>query len=197
MSRLLRIIHGYLYNLFLPILVHPPGKQTASGFYTYHRLNLMRFLVVHSENIYGRVLDVGAGTWSYPRKLFGSQCQYIAVDSVKHSNIDVICDIHLLNTTFAIMSFDFILCIDVIEHVSKPWEAVIQMYDVLKIGGALLLTSPFNYPLHGNDVVRDYWRVSADGLCSLLLDHAKFSKLDIQTFGPPKYPFTITAVARK
>jgi len=140
---------------------------------------------------------VGVGTWPYPRQLFQDRCEYIATDCFEHPNIDVVSDIHHLTDVFQPDSFDFVICTDVLEHIPRPWEAVRELYAVLKPGGILLLTTPFNFHLHGNEQVRDYWRISADGLRVLLQEIAGFDEIEITPIGHPEFPFSHTVVAKK
>jgi SAM-dependent methyltransferase len=137
------------------------------------------------------------GTWSYPRQLFQDRCDYVAVDCFEHSNVDVVCDIHRLIEVFQPESFDFVICTDVLEHIPYPWQAVRELSEVLKPGGRLLLTTHFNFHLHSNEQVRDYWRISADGLRVLLQEVASFDEVDITPVGNSEFPFSHTVVARK
>ena len=45
-------------------------------------------------------------------------------------------------------SFDAVMCIEVIEHVPNPVEALGEIHRVLKKGGNLILTAPFNSLTH-------------------------------------------------
>lgn len=165
--------------------------------YTIPRENIIRFLDEWKGQIQGKVLDVGVGTWKLPRQLLQDQCNYIATDCFEDPNIDVVSDIHTLSRTFDQNSFDFVLCTDVIEHVERPWMAVRQLHAVLKPGGILLLTTPFNFHLHGDRSFKDFWRISADGLRFLLLEEAGFSDVKITATGHPDFPFNHLVVARK
>ena len=139
-------ISGWLYRLFLPILVKPPRVVYQGNLYTLPRENIIRFLELWEDKIHGRVLDVGVGTWALPRQLLQDHCEYIATDCFEHPNIDVVSDIHTLSQTFEADSFDFVLCTDVMEHVERPWIAVAQLYTVLKPGGILLFNHPVQFP---------------------------------------------------
>lgn len=188
---------GWLYRLFLPLLVNPPRVVYRGNLYTIPRENIIRFLDEWKSQIHGKVLDVGVGTWQLPRQLLKDRCDYVATDCFEDPNIDVMSDIHALSQTFEQNSFDFVLCTDVIEHVERPWMAVRQLYAVLKPGGTLLLTTPFNFHLHGNGTFKDYWRVSADGLRFLLLEEAGFKDVHITALGHPNFPFSHLVVAIK
>ena len=190
-------LHGAIYRLALPALVRPPAARYRGKVRTLARIGIMRFLESWQDRIHGKVLDVGVGTWPYSRQSFQDVCEYTATDCFEHPNIDVVSDIHRLTDVFEPESFDFVICTDVLEHIPRPWDAVRELYAVLNPGGTLLLTTPFNFHLHDNELVRDYWRLSADGLGVLLREVAGFDEVDITPVGHPEFPFSHTVVARK
>ena len=59
-------------------------------------------------------------------------------------------------------SFDTVLLLEVLEHVAEPERVLAEIQRVLRIGGVLLLSMPFLYPLH--DSPHDYQRYTAPGL---------------------------------
>lgn len=63
---------------------------------------------------------------------------------------------------FADASFDTVMLLDVLEHVSEPEAALHEASRVLVAGGRLLVTIPFAYPLH--DLPHDYQRFTGPGL---------------------------------
>lgn len=190
-------LHGAIYRLFLPALVHPPAGWYQGQVRTFARIGIMQFLESWQDRIHGKVLDVGVGTWPYSRQLFQDRCDYLATDCFEHPNIDVVSDIHHLAEVFQPKSFDYVICTDVLEHIRHPWEAVQELHAVLKPGGMLLLTTPFNFHLHTDEHVLDYWRISADGLRILLHEIAGFAETEITPIGHPEFPFAYTVVARK
>jgi SAM-dependent methyltransferase len=197
MDRTLKNLHGKLFKFFLPWIVYPPGKIVNRQFMTFHRLNIVGFLDSWNTKIQGNVLDIGAGTWEYPRKTLQYHCRYMSVDNFQHPNVDLICDIHHLDQQLDTSSWDFILCFDVLEHVLKPSEVVQQAWNLLKPGGIILVTTPFFYSIHSNSQTPDYWRISPEALRILLLELAGFSQVDIQSIGHPKYPFSVIASSVK
>lgn len=194
---ILKRVYGLIYIKLLPILVHPPYQSYKGSLYSLHRTSIIRFLESWQDDIHGNVLDVGVGTFGYPRSLFEDKCAYTATDCFKHPNIDTVSDIHFLTDMFAQNYYDFVICTDVLEHISQPWKAVCQLYAVLKPGGTLLLTMPFNFHLHETKTVGDYWRISADGINQLLINIAGFHHVNISAIGNPEFPFGYTVVARK
>ena len=65
--------------------------------------------------------------------------------------------------------FDFFIAAETMEHVAHPWQAMREVWRVLRPGGVALLTTPFMWPYHGSQRYADFWRFTADGwrlLCS-------------------------------
>lgn len=62
------------------------------------------------------------------------------------SGIDIVSDI--TNIPLADCSQDYILCTEVLEHLSEPEKALNEMARLLKPGGELILTAPFASMTH-------------------------------------------------
>ena len=62
-----------------------------------------------------------------------------------YSKIDIIADIEDLTKEG---TYDAVLCEEVLEHVKNPNVALKEIYRVLKKGGTLVLTAPFNSLTH-------------------------------------------------
>jgi len=66
-------------------------------------------------------------------------------------------------------SFDFVLCTEVMEHISEPEHLLKEVYRILKKNGKLLITVPFMVPVH--EAPHDYYRYTKYGLEYLLIKH--------------------------
>ncbi|MHC4166252.1 MAG: class I SAM-dependent methyltransferase [Planctomycetota bacterium] len=96
------------------------------------------------------VLDVGAGRTSWPHLMANCGFRVTAIDKIKdywksgffnrHYYI-INSDITRLNIN---KQFDFITCISVIEHIPNHKDAFDGMLGLLKPGGHLVLTFPYN-----------------------------------------------------
>lgn len=64
--------------------------------------------------------------------------------------------------------YDAIFCTEVLEHVNQPFKAIAEIYRLLKPGGLLVASSPFNFRIHGP--LPDNWRFSEHGWRVLLAD---------------------------
>jgi SAM-dependent methyltransferase len=114
----------------------------------------------HSPHIGGATLDLGAGNSKYRSEIRRRSTSYIALDIGGGRYIDVVGEIHAL--PFAEEVFDTVICTQVLEHVTEPWEAVAEMSRVLRPGGKCIITAPFLVPFHGDP--GDYYRFTRDGM---------------------------------
>ena len=106
------------------------------------------------------ILDAGAGEGKY--KKFCEHLNYTSQDIAEYDGsgdgtgiqtkernyerLDIISDI--INIPVSDNNFDNIMCIEVIEHVPNPLEAIKEIHRILKKGGSLILTAPFNSLTH-------------------------------------------------
>ena len=64
-------------------------------------------------------------------------------------------------------SFDIVFCLEVFEYIWNPYEAVRNLWWMLKPGGVLYISFPFVYP-HHNPEGHDYLRYTQWGALKLL-----------------------------
>ena len=112
-----------------------------------------------------RVLDVGCGAAGY--RTFFPQLTTLDLKPREGAKVDIIADAHDLSQ-IPDVSFDVVLCTEVLEHLHTPPKAIAEFRRVLKPGGLLLLSTRFIFPLH--DVPGDYFRFTKYGLRHLLTD---------------------------
>jgi SAM-dependent methyltransferase len=88
---------------------------------------------------------------------------YIGVDIVKGPYVDEICNICELNTKFKDKQFDVVVCTEVIEHVNDWRSAIINLINITKVGGIMLLTSRSKgFGIH--NFPGDYWRYEIEDI---------------------------------
>lgn len=187
---------GRLTHWFPDVMVEPPVRDINGTMMTLQRAGVMSLIQsrLNSGLIRGKVLDVGAGTTRYFREMLENRCDYQATDCFEDPNIDVVCEIYKLAETFGQNAYDTLLCLEVLEHLEAPWDALGQLYAILKPGGYLVMTTPLNYPIHTTEHMSDYWRFTEHGLRLLLKG---FAEVDIQPHGHPKFPYGYSTIARK
>jgi len=109
-----------------------------------HRNYLEIFLKKQLPKLQGSILDIGSANRRYDWLL--SQ-KPTAVDVVENKPKEVLLgDVN--NLQFKDSSFDNIICLEVFEYLTTPQKAIEQIYRVLKGGGVLVLSCPFMYKAH-------------------------------------------------
>jgi len=96
------------------------------------------------------ILDVGSGITSLPHLMQICGFKVTAIDNIKNywpkgmqnRHFYIIND-DIANSILA-EKFDFITCISTLEHITKYDDAVDHMFRLLKNGGKLVLTFPYN-----------------------------------------------------
>jgi SAM-dependent methyltransferase len=133
------------------------------------------------------VLDVGAGlridakrgnvvdparTWILPLL---KDVTYQVMDPVETYHPDIVGD--LMQAPLANDSYDGVICLAVLEHIPRAWEAAAELHRILKPGGLLLGYVPFLSPYHAMPgYYGDYVRFTDDGIRALF---QAFSTIEI------------------
>ena len=145
----------------------------------------------------GRVLDAGT-THKFRKEIepFAALFHdYVAFDfhaspAYADLNVDIDADIHRLPLRSG--SFNGVLCIEVLEHVSDPARAVSELHRVLQPGGVMLLTAPFMLGYHGKiGDYDDFFRYTDAGLHLLLQE---FESVRVEPKGGLTYRVLMTLV---
>lgn len=97
-------------------------------------------------------------------------------------------------TEFPDSRFDAVLCLDVLEHTLNPFAAISELRRILKPGGWLIASAPFNVRRHGP--LPDCWRFGIDGWRALLRDWDDLELDVLETPHRPLAPIHINARAR-
>ena len=131
------------------------------------RRKLYSFIKSESNDIQGKILDIGCGEKPYAH-LF-SCTEYIGIDiettEKYHEKHKTDLFYNGVDLPFENNSFDSIVCFEVLEHVFEPEKMIHEMFRVLKPGGSILLTTPFIWNEH--EIPYDYGRYSYFGLKDL------------------------------
>ena len=192
------LVYGYFFICFTYLLSRKPGRVISKfGFFSYERSSVYQWLdsLKNHSQVSGKVLDVGSGPSGFTKKLFNdSAVSFLNVDVEEGPGVDVICSIYDLRDKFDENSIDAILCCDVFEHLPDPFSAINEIYHILKSGGKLFLTVPFNYRLHGSESTKDYFRYTKDGLKYICKD---FKSVKVEHSGPTDFPYAYFVTAIK
>lgn len=162
MLKLSRLCALYHQQAFFP----GPLGVFVNPFYL-ARSALHQAMRVYSNELNGRLLDVGCGSKPY-RSLF-KVTEYVGLEiDSPAARQRGIADVFYSGETFPFENqcFDAVLCNQVLEHVFNPDEFLAEIERVLRPGGKLLLTVPFVWDEH--EQPWDYARYSSFGLKALL-----------------------------
>ena len=108
-----------------------------------------------------KVLEIGSRDRSgfvSRNALVPSWMDYTGADILPGDNVDVVCDAHQIAACFPAESFDYVFSVNVFEHILMPWQVVLEINQVLKVGGKVMIFTHQTMPLH--DTPCDYWRFS-------------------------------------
>ncbi len=119
---------------------------------------------------HGTLLDIGCANQRL-KYFLSENCNYIALDYYKTATdlYGAIPNIYgdAQKLPFIDESADTVALIEVLEHLPDPNAAIAEAYRVLKVGGHLVITVPFLYPIH--DAPYDFHRWTQFGLEELAL----------------------------
>ena len=96
------------------------------------------------------VLDVGTGKTALPHLIMNCGFLVTAIDNIHDYWPEGMVNRHFyilqddITKTQLTKEFDFITCISVLEHIKKFDEAVGSMFRLLRPGGHLIITCPYN-----------------------------------------------------
>ena len=138
----------------------------------------------------GRVIDIGAGSGHGARYLHPQFTEYLPTDlpsgrsaadlSISRQGHTPLVHCSIYELPFANDTFDGSLLLNVLEHLDAPQRGLLELWRVLKPGGALLFAVPFAFPIHG--APQDFRRWTAHGL-SVELQAAGFELQAMQACG--------------
>lgn len=144
----------------------------------------------------GRLLDVAPQVHEGARPHFGPQVLIETLDLDPSANCTFTADLCRTNEDLIPAgTYDYIVCTEVLEHTLQPFQAAAELYRMLRPGGCLFLTVPFNFRIHGP--LPDCWRFTEHGLRALLSDFELIELEALETPERPLMPIHYAVVARK
>ena len=141
-----------------------------------------------------KVLDIAPAEHGGAKEFF-KLAEVKTLDIDYRSNPDYVADITHKNKNFLYTSsFGLVVCTEVLEHTLNPFAAIAEISRILKPGGILIASAPYNFRTHGP--LPDCWRFSEHGWRALL------DRYDIQELKPlesdrPLFPLHYTIIAKK
>lgn len=141
------------------------------------------------------LLDVAPQAHEGARPYFSPAVRIETLDIDPASGCTYIADLCRCQAEVPAGRFDFVVCTEVLEHTRRPFEAASEMHRVLKPGGLLFLTVPFNFRIHGP--LPDCWRFTEHGLREVLHQFEIVRLQQIDTPARALMPIQYHVVARK
>jgi len=126
----------------------------------------------------GTIVDLGCGTRPFEADMLRHAKEYIGLDwgNTQHgTHADVIADLNR-SLPIADATADHVVTFDVIEHVAEPAMMLREAARILRNGGTLMLSAPFQWWIH--EEPWDYQRFTRHGL-DYQLRKAGFSDIQI------------------
>jgi len=143
----------------------------------------------------GSVVNLGAGGSTLPKRLLNQTkiTKYTTFDRKMYGDsknpVDVYGSIMDMPDDWT-GKWDNAICVEVFECLELPHKAIQEIHRILKPGGVVLVTSPFNVGFFGygstpdslkkKNPVKDYWRITKDGWELLM---KPFSSIKVEGFG--------------
>ena len=103
----------------------------------------------------GRVLDLGCGDGGSRRAIEERGYAWVGVDIRRNDGVTMVADAHAL--PFADGAFDAVYSLQVLEHLSRPWEAAAEVARVLKPGGVFCGGVAALEPFHDSYFNYTHW----------------------------------------
>lgn len=157
------------------------GKLTGTHM---HKIIAKAYKPIIHKYAKGLLADVGCGEVPYYHWYKDNITDNICIDwSNSEQEITHLDHNHDLNTGIPFLEsnlVDTVLCTDVLEHVYAPEQLFSEMTRILKPGGALILTVPFLYWIHGDP--HDYHRYTNHKL-KHFCEKNNMEIVELQAFG--------------
>ncbi|MEM4545134.1 MAG: methyltransferase domain-containing protein [Nitrososphaerota archaeon] len=161
------------------------------------RENVRRFMVKCAERYdrEGRLLDIAPQVHEGASPFF-KKATVETLDIDPNSGATYIADICRTNSNIIPdNTFDMIVCTEVLEHTLNPFDAVKELYRIVKRDGLVFVSTPFDFRIHGP--LPDCWRFTEYGLRALF---KQFTILEITGLANPNrdlMPIHYTLIAQK
>jgi SAM-dependent methyltransferase len=162
------------------------------------RQNIVKFLTEASA-LYATpdslILDVAPQDNGGATPFFSFGTRIETLDISPDAGCTYVADLCRTNSDIPDDHFDIVVCTEVLEHTVQPFDAVRELHRILKPQGVLLLSTPYNFRIHGP--LPDCWRFTEHGL-RVLLDRFEILTLTpLEAPDRPLMPIQYTVAARK
>jgi SAM-dependent methyltransferase len=120
------------------------------------------------------------------RPLFPN-AEYIGCDMRSGTGVDEILNLHDIDKPEE--SVGTVLCLDTLEHVEYPYNALKEIHRILRPDGIAIISSVMKFRIHSHPY--DYWRFTPEAFKSIL---KPFSSSFVGFAGEPDFPHTVVGI---
>jgi SAM-dependent methyltransferase len=162
------------------------------------RSNVSHFLAKYGSwwgDRKGKLLDIAPQNHDGARPYFSKHVKVETLDIDPAAGATYCADLCKRNDVLSDSSFDLVVCTEVLEHTLNPFAAVAEIFRILKPGGYLLASAPFNFRIHGP--LPDCWRFSEHGWRSLTSSFEDVEIAPLEDASRFLMPIHYTVFARK
>lgn len=162
------------------------------------RENVTNFIHMSSkkyddENV--KILDIAPQDHNGAKEFF-KRGKVFTLDIDESSQADYIADLCKNNSKLIPSDFfDVVVCTEVLEHTLNPFDAVTEIYRILKPNGIVCISVPFNFRIHGP--LPDCWRFTEHGLRVLLNSFTICELNALESQNRDLMPIHYTLIAKK
>jgi hypothetical protein len=162
------------------------------------RQNVERFLsdvVPHYCASGGLLLDVAPQDHAGARPFVPTNVTVETLDIDPKSGATFVADLCQPLPPELLGRFDTIVCTEVLEHTRQPFHATDNLLRMLRPGGLVFVTTPFNFRIHGP--LPDCWRFTEHGLRELFKDFELIELQALESADRFLMPIQYTLVAKR
>ena len=129
-----------------------------------------------------KILEIGSQYLNGSCRPFFEGCgEYVGIDIVEGKEVDIVLSDHY-KYPFEDKSFDLIVTANCLEHCTRPWETMKEAFRVLRDGGLIFVTVPWQFMVHKDGKCNtDCYRILEDGMIALF-DYAGFKTVETRTY---------------
>ncbi len=162
------------------------------------RENIKNFIKTLSEQYDSEdtlVMDVAPEIHMGSKEFF-KKSKIKTLDIGPNSGADYIMDLCINNSEIVKdETFDIIICTEVLEHVNNSFFVVSELKRMIKKGGIIAVSTPFNFRIHGP--LPDNWRFTIHGLKVLFKDFDIITLNSLEDSERFLMPIQYTLIAKK
>lgn len=163
------------------------------------RANVENFMRYSALNFVAQagdcLLDIAPQDHSGAKPFFSNEITIETLDIDPKSGATYIYDLCNCAEQVGFEKFEFIVCTEVLEHTRQPFDAVDNIFKMLKPNGLVFVSTPYNFRIHGP--LPDCWRFTEHGLRELFKHFEIIELTPLETESCWLMPLQYTLIAKR